>query len=123
MSGFTIWHNPKCVTSRFALAALREAGIDPVVRDYQKDPPSVAELRDALSRLGMPPRGLLRRQNTPYDDLGLGDQSLSDDALIAAMAAHPALIQRPVVFAPHTARLCRPKEAVFDLLAVVGAGR
>ncbi len=116
MGGYTIWHNPKCSTSRFVLAALRDAGVDPVVRDYQKDPPSVAELRDALALLGIAPRDLLRRKNTPYDDLGLGDASLSDDALIAAMAAHPAVMERPVVFAPAAARLCRPKEAVFDLL-------
>lgn len=116
MSGYTIWHNPKCSTSRFVLTALRDAGIDPVVRDYQKDPPSVAELRDALARLGIAPRDLLRRKNTPYDALGLGDPSLSDDALIAAMAQHSAVIERPVVFTPDAARLCRPKEVVFDLL-------
>lgn len=116
MSGYTIWHNPKCSTSRFVLTALREAGLDPVVRDYQKDPPSVTELRDALARLGIAPRDLLRRKNTPYDALGLGDATLSDDALITAMSENPAVIERPVVFTPETARLCRPKEVVFDLL-------
>lgn len=113
---FTIWHNPRCSTSRFVLQALRDAGADVTVRDYQAQPPTTAELRDALDRLGMGPRDLLRRRNTPYDDLGLGDPALSDDALIAAMADRPALIERPVVFAPHGARLCRPKETVFALL-------
>lgn len=113
---FTIWHNPRCSTSRFVLQALRDAGADVTVRDYQAQPPTTAELRNALDRLGMGPRDLLRRRNTPYDDLGLGDPALSDDALIAAMADHPALIERPVVFAPSGARLCRPKETVFALL-------
>ncbi|WP_347138023.1 arsenate reductase (glutaredoxin) [Paracoccus sp. SSK6] len=117
MSDYTIWHNPKCSTSRFVLQALQDAGADVAVRDYQAQPPTVAELRAALDRLGIAPRGLLRRRNTPYDDLGLGDPALSDDALIAAMAEHPGLIERPVVFGPKGARLCRPKETVFDLLA------
>lgn len=117
MSGYTIWHNPKCSTSRFVLQALQDAGVDLTVRDYQAQPPAADELRAALDRLDMSPRGLLRRRNTPHDDLGLGDPALTDDALIAAMAEHPALIERPVVFGPDGARLCRPKETVFDLLA------
>ncbi|MCZ0960311.1 arsenate reductase (glutaredoxin) [Paracoccus benzoatiresistens] len=117
MSDYTIWHNPKCSTSRFVLQALQDAGAEVEVRDYQAQPPTVGELRAALDRLGLAPRGLLRRRNTPHDELGLGDPALSDDALIAAMAEHPALIERPVVFGPKGARLCRPKEAVFDLLA------
>lgn len=117
MAVFTIWHNPKCATSRFVLHALRDAGADVTVRDYQAQPPTADELRAALVRLGMTPRGLLRRRNTPHDALGLGDPSLTDDALIAAMAEHPALIERPVVFGPSGARLCRPKETVFDMLA------
>ena len=116
MSDHIIWHNPKCSTSRFVLGAMRDAGIEPVVRDYQKDPPSVAELHAALTAAGLSPRELLRRKNTPYDELGLGDPGLSDDALIAAMSAHPAVIERPVVFTPRGAALCRPKERVFDLL-------
>jgi arsenate reductase (glutaredoxin) len=117
MSDYTIWHNPKCSTSRFVLQALRDAGAEVAVRDYQAQPPTVEELRAALDRLGLTPRELLRRRNTPYDDLGLGDPALTDDALIAAMAEHPAVIERPVVFGPGGARLCRPKEAVFDMLA------
>ena len=117
MADYTIWHNPKCSTSRFVLQALQEAGVDVEVRDYLAQPPSTSELRDALDRLGIAPRALLRRRNTPHDDLGLDDPALSDDALITAMAKHPALIERPVVFGPKDARLCRPKETVFDLLA------
>ena len=117
MADYTIWHNPKCSTSRFVLQALQDAGVGVTVRDYQAQPPTVGELRAALDRLGMAPRDLLRRRNTPYDDLGLGDPALTDDALIAAMADHPALIERPVVFDPKGARLCRPKETVFDMLA------
>ena len=121
MSDYTIWHNPKCSTSRFVLAAMRDAGIKPVVRDYQQDPPSQGELRAALTAAGLSPRGLLRRKNTPYDDLGLGDPGLSDDDLIAAMSAHPAVIERPLVLTPRGAALCRPKEKIFDLLPGQGA--
>ena len=117
MSDYIIWHNPKCSTSCFVLQALRDAGADVTVRDYLAQPPSTVELRAALDRLGMAPRDLLRRRNTPHDDLGLGDPGLSDDALIQAMSDHPALIERPLVFGPAGARLCRPKETVFDLLA------
>lgn len=117
MAGYTIWHNPKCSTSRFVLQALQEAGVDVDVRDYLARPPSASELQTALDQLGIAPRALLRRRNTPYDELGLDDPALSDEALIAAMAEHPALIERPVVLGPHGARLCRPKETVFDLLA------
>ena len=116
-SGYTIWHNPKCSTSRFVLEALRAGGIAPVVRDYQRDPPSTEELGTALKLMGMSPRDLIRRKGTTlYDDLGLADPALSDAALIAAMAEHPILIERPVVFSPDGARVMRPKEMVFDLL-------
>ena len=87
MSDYTIWHNPKCSTSRFVLKALQDAGVGLTVRDYQKQPPTADDLRDALDRLAMAPRDLLRRRNTPYDDLGLGDPVLTDDALIAALDA------------------------------------
>ena len=116
MGDYTIWHNPKCSTSRFVLQALRDAGVSVTVRDYQQEPPTETELAAALAALGMAPRDLLRRRNTPYDELGLSDPALPHEALIAAMAAHPALIERPVVFGPDGARLCRPKEAVFDML-------
>lgn len=120
MSDHVIWHNPKCSTSRFVLAAMREAGLDPVVREYLKQPPSGDELRQALAAMAMAPRDLLRRRNTPYDELGLDDPALPDQTLIEAMATHPALIERPVVMTPRGAALCRPKERIFDLLAGTG---
>ena len=94
---------------------------DRVVRDYIAKPPSVAELRAALKVLGIGPRDLVRRKGTPFDELGLGDPSVTDEALIAAMARHPILIERPVVFSPKGARIVRPKEAVFEMLPT-GAG-
>ncbi|MDP0928777.1 arsenate reductase (glutaredoxin) [Paracoccus onubensis] len=116
MDRYVIWHNPKCSTSRFVLNALREAELDPEIRNYLSDPPSPAELQEALQSLHIGARQLLRQKNTPYHDLGLDDPSLSDDALIAAMAEHPVLIERPVVFSPKGAKLCRPKETVLDLI-------
>ena len=114
---WVIWHNPKCSTSRFVLEALREAGVQPRVRDYQKQPPSEAELRAALTAAGIGARDLLRRKSPAYEQLGLADSSLTEDRMIAAMAARPEAIERPLVFAPDgTARLCRPKEAVFEML-------
>lgn len=112
-----IWHKPTCSTSRFVMAALRDAGAEVVVRDYVRNPPDAEEIRRVLGLLGIGPRGLLRRKGTPHDDLGLGDPSLSEGALIAAMAAHPLLIERPVVLGPRSAMLCRPKERVFEMLA------
>lgn len=120
---WVIWHKPTCSTSRWVLAALREAGIEPEVRDYIAAPPSEAELRAVLARLGIGARGLLRRRGTPYAALGLGDPALSEDALIAAMAAQPILIERPVVLSTQGAVLCRPKEAVLDLIARGTGGR
>lgn len=119
--GYSIWHYPKCSTSRFVLQALRDAGVDPIVRDYLKEPPSEAELVTALAVLGVGPRDVLRRKNTPYDDLGLDDPSLTDAQLIALMSAHPLVIERPIVFSLQGAALCRPKERVFDLLQAAEA--
>ena len=116
MDRYVIWHNPKCSTSRFVLDALREAGLEPEIRNYLTDPPSPAELSEALQSLGITARQLLRQKNTPYHDLGLDDPVLSDGALVAAMSKHPVLIERPVVFSPKGARLCRPKETVFELI-------
>lgn len=115
MDNPVIWHKQTCSTSRWVLGVLRDAGLAPVVRDYIGDPPSEAELRDVLARLKLSARGLIRRKGTPFADLGLGDPALSEDALIAAMAAHPILIERPVVLAAHGAVLCRPKQRVFEL--------
>jgi arsenate reductase (glutaredoxin) len=112
----TIWHNPKCATSRKVLDLIRATGIEPNIVDYVRTPPSVASIKAALKAMAMTPRDLLRRRGTPYDELGLMDAKLSDDALIAAMHAHPILIERPVVQSPKGTRLCRPPERVQDLL-------
>jgi arsenate reductase (glutaredoxin) len=93
----TIWHNPKCATSRKVLDMIRAAGISPVVVDYVKSPPTPAAIKSVLKAMGMTPRALLRRKGTPYEELGLDDAKLSDAALIAAMHDHPILIERPVV--------------------------
>ena len=112
----TIWHNPKCATSRKVLDMIRAAGITPDVIDYVKSPPSAAAIRAALEAMGMKPRALLRRKGTPYEELGLDDPKLPDAALIAAMHDHPILIERPVVQTPKGTRLCRPPERLQEIL-------
>ncbi len=111
-----IYHNPACGTSRNTLAMIRNAGIEPHVVEYLKTPPSRALLATLIERAGITPRSLLREKGTPYAELGLADTSLSDDALLDAMIAHPVLINRPLVVSPLGVRLCRPSEAVLDLL-------
>jgi len=111
-----IYHNPECGTSRNTLAMIRNAGIEPHVVEYLKTPPSRALLVELIDRAGITPRDLLREKGTPYADLDLGDVSLSDDALVDAMMAHPILINRPLVVSPLGVKLCRPSEAVLDLL-------
>ncbi|CAN7528601.1 arsenate reductase (glutaredoxin) [Bosea sp. LjRoot9] len=111
-----IYHNPACGTSRNTLAMIRNAGIEPHVVEYLKTPPARALLVQLIARAGMAPRDLLREKGTPYAELGLGDMSLPDAALIDAMMAHPILINRPLVVSALGARLCRPSEAVLDLL-------
>jgi arsenate reductase (glutaredoxin) len=112
----TIWHNPKCGTSRKVLDMIRAAGIEPTIIDYVKTPPSAAEIKVVLKEMGTRPRDLLRRRGTPYDALGLDDDKLGDAALIAAMHAHPILIERPVVRSPKGTRLCRPPERLEEIL-------
>jgi len=112
----TIWHNPKCSTSRKVLEMIRAEGVEPAIIDYVNNPPSVAEIKSALKEMGAKPRDLLRRRGTPYDDLGLDDETLGDAALIAAMHAHPILIERPVVRTRKGTRLCRPPERAKDIL-------
>lgn len=111
-----IYHNPDCGTSRNTLALIRAAGIEPHIVEYLKTPPSRALLVQLIERAGIRPRDLLREKGTPYGELGLGDESLRDAALIDAMMAHPILINRPLVVAPRGVKLCRPSEAVLDLL-------
>ncbi len=111
-----IYHNPACGTSRNTLAMIRNAGIEPHVVEYLKTPPSRALLVELIDRAGMTPRELLREKGTPYAELGLGNTSLSDDALVDAMMTHPILINRPLVVSPLGVKLCRPSEAVLDLL-------
>ena len=111
-----IYHNPECGTSRNTLAMIRNAGIEPHVVEYLKTPPSRALLEQLIERAGIAPRDLLREKGTPYADLGLGDPSLDDGALIDAMMAHPILIKRPLVVSPLGVKLCRPSEVVLDLI-------
>lgn len=113
---FIIYHNPECGTSRNTLAMIRNAGIEPHVVEYLKTPPSRALLEQLINRAGIAPRALLREKGTPFAELGLSDESLGDDALIDAMMAHPILINRPLVVSPLGVKLCRPSEAVLDLI-------
>ena len=117
-----VYHNPACGTSRNVLGLIRNAGIEPHVIEYRKTPPSRALLIDLIARAGLTPRALLREKGTPYAELGLGDPSLSDEALIDAMMAHPVLINRPLVVSPLGVKLCRPSEAVFGLLPTAQCG-
>lgn len=112
-----IYHNPECETSRNTLGLIRNAGIDPHVVKYLKTPPSRVLLVELIERAGINPRDLLREKGTPYAELDLGDASLSDDMLVDAMMAHPILINRPLVVSPIGVKLCRPSEAVLDLLS------
>jgi arsenate reductase len=96
---------------------IRNSGEEPEIVEYLQAPPSRAELTALLERMGMTPRQLLRRKGTPYDELGLDDEKLDDDALIDAMLAHPVLINRPIVETPLGVRLCRPSEAVLEILS------
>ena len=115
-SGVTIYHNPACGTSRNVLGLIRNSGVEPRIVEYLRTPPSREELVELIRRMGIPVRDLLRRRGTPYDELGLDDPALTDDRLIDAMMAHPILINRPIVVTPLGVKLCRPSEAVLDLL-------
>ncbi len=112
----TIFHNPACGTSRNVLAMIRHAGIEPTVIEYLQTPPSREQLKGLIAAMGIPVRALLRQKGTPHDELGLQDPALSDGQLLDAMLAHPILINRPIVVTPAGTRLCRPSEAVLDLL-------
>jgi len=112
----TIYHNPRCSTSRATLALIREAGIEPRIIEYLKDPPSRAELADLVARMGVPVRSVLRAKEDLAGELGLRDRGIGDDALLDAMAASPILIERPIVVTAKGVRLGRPPEAVREVL-------
>jgi arsenate reductase len=112
----TIYHNPACGTSRNTLAMIRQSGIEPVIVEYLKDPPTRERLLELIASIGGTARALLRQKGTPHDELGLADPKWSDDELIDFMLAHPILINRPIVVTPKGVRLCRPSEAVLDIL-------
>ncbi len=112
----TIYHNPKCSKSRETLALLQNKGITPQIVEYLKTPPDAATLKQIIKWLGIVPRDLMRRKEEPYKTLGLDDPKLSNDALIAAMVAHPILIERPIVVAHGKAALGRPPENVLAIL-------
>ena len=112
----TIYHNPACGTSRNTLAMIRQSGEEPEVIEYLKTPPSRARLVELIEEMGISPRDLLREKGTPYAELGLDDPKWSDDELIDAMLEHPILINRPIVVTPLGTKLCRPSEAVLDIL-------
>lgn len=112
----TIYHNPKCGTSRTVLAVLRDKGIDPQVIEYLVTSPDRTTLTALLARMNIGPRELLRRRGTPYDDLDLDNRKWSDKALIGFIAEHPILMERPVVVSPKGAKICRPAEVVNTLI-------
>jgi arsenate reductase len=118
MSDVTIFHNPDCGTSRNTLALIRHAGIQPDVIEYLKTPPSTAEIRSLLADMGMTVRQLLREKGTPYAALQLEDPKWTDEELLDVIARFPILMNRPIVKAPLGVKLCRPSEAVLELLPV-----
>lgn len=112
----TIYHNPDCGTSRNTLAMIRQSGVEPIVIEYLKEPPSRARIVELVAAAGLTLRQAIRQKDTPYEALGLGDTSLSDDALLDAIGQHPVLLNRPFVETPVGTRLCRPSEVVLDIL-------
>ena len=112
----TIWHNPRCATSRRVLQMIRNKGIEPHVVEYLKTPPSAKEIKTVLAKLKMAPRDLLRRKEPAFRKEGLDDEKISEAALIRAMTDQPVLIERPVVLAGRRAVLARPPERVFEVL-------
>ena len=112
----TIYHNPESGTSRNTLALIRNSGVEPVVIEYLKTPPGRAKLAELIAAMGVPVRSVLRQKGTPYDELKLDDSNWTDDQLIDFMVAHPILMNRPIVVTPLGTRLCRPSEAVLDIL-------
>lgn len=112
----TIFHNPKCGTSRNTLAMIRASGEEPVIVEYVQNPPTRERLVGLLAAMNLTPRELLREKGTPHAELGLSDPKWTDEELIDFMMAHPILINRPIVETPRGTRLCRPSERVLDIL-------
>jgi arsenate reductase len=112
----TIYHNPACGTSRNTLEMIRNADIEPTVIEYLKDPPGRAQLVAMIAAAGLTVRQAIREKGTPYEELGLDDPAITDDALLDAMLEHPILINRPFVVTPLGTRLSRPSEMVLDIL-------
>ena len=119
----TIYHNPDCGTSRNTLAMIRQSGVKPTIIEYLKTPPTRERLVELIKAMDIPVRALLREKGTPFHELGLDDPKWSDDELIDQMLEHPILINRPIVVTPKGVQLCRPSEAVLDLLPSPHIGR
>ena len=113
----TIYHNPDCGTSRNTLAMIRQSGVEPIVIEYLKTPPSRSRIMELVAAAGIPLRDALRKKDTPYEALGLADPAKTDDELLDAIEAHPILLNRPFVETSIGTRLCRPSEVVLDILA------
>lgn len=122
MASVTIFHNPACGTSRNVLAMIRAGGIEPQIIHYLETPPSEARLRQLIAEMGIPVRALLRQKGTPYEALGLDDPKWSDEQLIGQMLEYPILINRPIVVTSLGTKLCRPSEAVLEILPARLAG-
>jgi len=112
----TIFHNPACGTSRNTLALIRNSGVEPVIVEYLKTPPSRAKLAELIAALDLPVRAVMRRKGTPYDALNLDDPTWADDQLVGFIVEHPILLERPIVVTPLGTRLCRPSEGVLAIL-------
>ena len=112
----TIYHNPECGTSRNTLAMIRQSGVEPTVIEYLKNPPSRERIIELVAAAGITLRQAIRQKDTPYEALGLSDESFTDDALLDAIGQHPVLLNRPFVETPIGTRLCRPSEVVLDIL-------
>jgi arsenate reductase len=118
----TIYHNPACGTSRNTLGLIRNAGVEPTIIEYLRDPPDRATLESLIARMGIRPRDLLRQKGTPYDELGLGADHWTDAELVEQMLKYPILINRPIVVTPWGVKLSRPSQAVLDILPLPQKG-
>lgn len=116
MNQVTIYHNPACGTSRNTLAMIRASGVEPVVIEYLKHPPTREKLQALIAQMSVSVRDILREKGTPYHELGLDNSALTDEALLDAIMQHPILMNRPIVETAKGVRLCRPSERVLEIL-------